>query len=57
MNVLIAADASVARNRGIGIVEKVVIRVGIRSTKGFYEESLGIVRRAARESEQIRMGL
>ena len=41
----------------IGIVEKVVIRVRIRVTRGREEEGLEIVRRVARESGQIGMGL
>jgi len=42
---------------GIKIAEKVVIRVRIRATRGCEEDGLEIVRRAARELEQIRMGL
>ena len=42
---------------GIGIVEKVVIKVRIRETRVREEEGLKIVGRATRESEQIRMGL
>ena len=41
----------------IGMVEKVVMRVRIRATKGCEEEGSEIVRRVATESEQIRMGL
>jgi len=42
---------------GIGIVEKVGIRVRIHATTGCEEEGLEIVWRVARELEQIRMRL
>jgi len=41
---------------GIGIVEKVAVRVRIRTTMGCEVEGLEIVRRVARELEQIGMG-
>jgi len=42
---------------GIGIVEKVVIRVRIDATRGCKKDGLEIMRKAARELKQIRMGL
>jgi len=60
VNVFIAEDlwpGTRMRVIRIGIVEKVVIRVRIRVTRGREEEGLEIVRRVARESGQIGMGL
>jgi len=42
---------------GVGTVKEVVIRVRISATKKCEEEGLEIIRRAARASEQIGMGL
>ena len=58
INVLTAMDASVPSDPkgviGIGTVEEVVIRVRILTTRRYEEQGSEIVRRATRESDQIR---